>query len=172
MAAPGSPSWVAGILARDLKALRREVEAYADERDLWRTAPGVANPGGNLALHCAGNLQHFIGGVLGGSGYVRNRDAEFGQRQVPRTELLADIDAAIAAVRRGLERVTPQQWEAQYPLAVGGVTLTTGDLMVHLAVHLGYHLGQVDYHRRLVTRDGTTVGAMLPTDLSTARKAP
>ena len=172
MAAPGSPSWVAGILARDLKALRREVEAYADERDLWRTAPGVANPGGNLALHCAGNLQHFIGGALGGSGYVRNRDAEFGQRQVPRTELLADIDAAIAAVRRGLERVTPQQWEAQYPLAVGGVTLTTGDLMVHLAVHLGYHLGQVDYHRRLVTGDGTTVGAMLPTDLSTARKAP
>ena len=172
MAAPGSPSWVAGILARDLKALRREVEAYADERDLWRTAPGVANPGGNLALHCAGNLQHFIGSVLGGSGYVRNRDAEFGQRQVPRTELLADIDAAIAAVRRGLERVTPQQWEAQYPLAVGGVTLTTGDLMVHLAVHLGYHLGQVDYHRRLVTGDGTTVGAMLPTDLSTARKAP
>jgi len=172
MAAPGSPSWVAGILARDLKALRREVEAYADERDLWRTAPGVANPGGNLALHCARNLQHFIGGVLGGSGYVRNRDAEFGQRQVPRTELLADIDAAIAAVRRGLERVTPQQWEAQYPLAVGGVTLTTGDLMVHLAVHLGYHLGQVDYHRRLVTGDGTTVGAMLPTDLSTARKAP
>jgi len=172
MAAPGSPSWVAGILARDLKALRREVEAYADERDLWRTAPGVANPGGNLALHCAGNLQHFIGGVLGGSGYVRNRDAEFGQRQVPRTELLADIDAAIAAVRRGLERVTPQQWEAQYPLAVGGVTLTTGDLMMHLAVHLGYHLGQVDYHRRLVTGDGTTVGAMLPTDLSTARKAP
>ena len=172
MAAPGSASWVAGILARDLRALRREVEAYADERDLWRPAPGVVNPGGNLALHCAGNLQHFIGGVLGGSGYVRNRDAEFGQREVPRTELLADIDAAIAAVRRGLERVTPQQWEAQYPLAVGGVTLTTGDLMVHLAVHLGYHLGQVDYHRRLVTRDGTTVGAMLPTDLSTARKAP
>ena len=155
MPAPGSASWVAGILARDLKALRREVEAYADERDLWRKAPGVANPGGNLALHCAGNLQHFIGGVLGGSGYVRDRDAEFGQREVPRAELLADIDAAIAAVRRGLERVTPQQWEAQYPLPVGGVTITTGDFMVHLAVHLGYHLGQVDYHRRLVTGDGT-----------------
>jgi len=172
MAAPGSASWVVGVLARDLKALRREIEAYADERDLWRKAPGVANPGGNLALHCAGNLQHFIGGVLGGSGYVRDRDAEFGQREVPRTELLADIDAAIAAVRRGLDRVTPQQWEAQYPLPVAGVTLTTGEFMMHLAVHLGYHLGQVDYHRRLVTRDGTTVGAMLPTDLSTARKVP
>ncbi|OLC98101.1 MAG: hypothetical protein AUG10_02840 [Gemmatimonadetes bacterium 13_1_20CM_2_70_10] len=172
MAAPGSASWVAGILARDLRALRREVEAYADERDLWRQAPGVVNPGGNLALHCAGSLQHFIGGVLGGSGYVRNRDAEFGQREVPRTELLADIDAAIAAVRRGLERVSPQQWEAQYPLPVGGVTLTTGEFMVHLAVHLGYHLGQVDYHRRLVTGDGKTVGAMPPAELSTARKTP
>src|SRR5207249_2352822 len=99
MAAPGSASWVAGILARDLRALRREVEAYADERDLWRQAPGVVNPGGNLALHCAGNLQHFIGGVLGGSGYVRNRDAEFGQREVPRTDLppLSPVATAIPA---------------------------------------------------------------------------
>src|SRR2546430_7569779 len=145
MAAPGSASWVAGILARDLRALRREVEAYADERDLWRQAPGVVNPGGNLALHCAGSLQHFIGGVLGGSGYVRNRDAEFGQREVPRTELLADIDAAIAAVRRGLERGAPQQWEAQYPPAVGGGTLTPGDPMVALAVHLGDHLCPADH---------------------------
>jgi len=168
MAAPGTPSWVAGILTRDLKALRREVEAYPDERDLWRIAPGVSNPGGNLALHCAGNLQHFIGGVFGGSGYVRDRDAEFSRRDVPRAELLADIDAAIASVRRGLERVTPQQWDGQYPHPVGGVRLTTGEFMVHLAVHLGYHLGQVDYHRRLVTGDGKTVGAVLPTELSTA----
>src|SRR2546425_8677611 len=103
MAAPGSPSWVAGILARDLKALRREVEAYADERDLWRTAPGVTNPGGNLALHCAGNLQHFIGGVLGCSGYLRHPDAEFRQRPAPPTEPPADIDAANSAEPRGLQ---------------------------------------------------------------------
>jgi hypothetical protein len=24
-------------------------------------------------------------------------------------------------------------------------------------VHLGYHLGQIDYHRRIVTGDATTV---------------
>src|SRR2546426_11267808 len=97
MAAPGSPSWVAGILARDLNALRREVETYPDERDLWRTAPGVANPGGNLALHCAGNLQHFIGGVFGGPGYARDRDAEVGRRDVPRAQLRADIHTALPA---------------------------------------------------------------------------
>src|SRR2546425_8219768 len=105
MAAPGSPSWVAGILARDLKALRREVEAYPEERDLWRTAPGVANPGGNLTLHCAGNLQHFIGGVLGGSGHVRGRDAEVGPRGVPRAALLAGNHAALVGPRRRPPRV-------------------------------------------------------------------
>ena len=29
-------------------------------------APGIANSGGTLALHLTGNLQHFIGAVLGG----------------------------------------------------------------------------------------------------------
>ena len=29
-------------------------------------APGLANSGGTLALHLTGNLQHFIGAVLGG----------------------------------------------------------------------------------------------------------
>jgi DinB family protein len=171
MAAPTAASWIAGVLTRDLKALKREIEAYPADADLWRVAPGIANCGGNLALHCAGNLQHFIGVVLGGTEYARNRDAEFNSKGVPRAELLAQADAAIAAVRLGLERVTAAQWDAPYPLPVAGVTLTTGDFMTHLAAHMGYHLGQIDYHRRLVTGDGKTVGAMPPAELTTARKA-
>src|SRR5439155_226332 len=68
-------SWIGGILARDLRALRREIEAYPNERDLWQVQPGITNSAGNLALHLAGNLQYFVGAVLGGTGYVRDRDA-------------------------------------------------------------------------------------------------
>jgi hypothetical protein len=32
--------------------------------------------------------------------------------------------------------------------------------MLHLAVHLTYHLGQIDYHRRLVTGDASSVAAL------------
>jgi hypothetical protein len=38
-------------------------------------------------------------------------------------------------------------------------------------VHLGYHLGQVDYHRRLVTGNPAGVGAIATTGLPSARKA-
>ena len=44
--------------------------------------------------------QHYFGAVLSHTGYRRDRDAEFARRDVPRTELLADIDAAISAAER------------------------------------------------------------------------
>ena len=92
-------AYAAAVLDRDLRALAREVAAYADERDLWRVAPGVPNSAGTLALHLAGNIQHYLGARLGGTGYVRDRPAEFAERGVPRVELLARIEAARAAVQ-------------------------------------------------------------------------
>ena len=122
--------WITNVITRELKALRREIESYPNDDDLLEIPAGIANPGGNLALHLAGNLQYFVGNVLGKNGYVRNRDAEFGSRDIPRAELLREIDNAIAAV-----------------------------------THLAYHLGQVDYHRRILTREGKTVKAMALTEL-------
>src|SRR3989442_6853389 len=106
-------TWIAAILRRDLGALRREIEAYADERDIWRVAPGISNCAGTLALHLAGNIQCFVGAVLAGTGYVRDRDAEFARRDVPRGELLRGKDAAIAAGEPGIGR--PPQAGAQEP---------------------------------------------------------
>ena len=144
------------VMLRELRALRREVEAYPSDADLWRSVPGIANPGGNLVLHLAGNLQYFVGAVLGGTGYVRHRDAEFGTRDAPRQELLEQIDRAMAAVETGLGKLHDGDLDQPYPEPVGGGSYTTGAFLTHLAVHLAYHLGQVDYHRRIVTGDGTT----------------
>jgi hypothetical protein len=38
--------------------------------------------------------------------------------------------------------------------------------------HFTYHLGQVDYHRRLVTRDRRGVDALRVAELSSARPVP
>jgi uncharacterized damage-inducible protein DinB len=164
-------TWISTTMARDLRALRRELEAYPNERDIWRVQPGIANSAGNLALHMAGNLQHFIGTVLSGTGYVRDRDAEFNRRDVPRAELLREVDAAIAAVAL-LSRVSDADLEKRFPQPVAGVTLATGDFMIHLAAHLTWHLGQVDYHRRLVTGEAGAIRAVLPTELASAQAAP
>jgi len=85
---------LAAMLDRDLATLRREVEAYPDERDLWREVPGVPNVGGTLVLHLTGNLQHYFGARLAGTGYVRDRPAEFARRNVPRPELLRSMPPA------------------------------------------------------------------------------
>ena len=162
---------LAAILDRDLRTLGREVAAYPDESGLWQEVPGISNVAGTLVLHLAGNIQHYIGALLGNSGYVRNRPAEFARRQVSRMELLREIEAARSAVKAALSGSSAPDLEAEFPETVGGARVNTGDYLVHLATHLAYHLGQVDYHRRVVTGQGTAVDAIRPGELSSARPA-
>lgn len=161
---------IGALLDRDLSALRREVEAYPDEHDLWRAVPGLTNVAGTLVLHLAGNLQHYFGARLGGTGYMRDRPAEFARRDVRRSELLREIEAARAAVKAGLVGLTDPELRAEFPEAIGASRIVTGEYLVHLTVHFAYHLGQVDYHRRMVTGQATAVGAMRPDELSSARQ--
>jgi hypothetical protein len=157
---------IATILDRDLRALRRELEAYPNEGDLWARVPGVPNVAGTLALHLAGNLQYYIGAVLGGSGYVRDRPAEFARRDVPRSELLREIEAARTAIARALGGAVDV--DGEFPETIAGKRVRTGDYLIHLATHFAYHLGQLDYHRRIVTGDDKGIDAMRPTELSSA----
>ncbi|HEV7366626.1 MAG TPA: DinB family protein [Gemmatimonadales bacterium] len=163
------PAGIAAILDRDLRALRREVEAYPDDRSLWQGVPGIINTGGTLVLHLTGNLQHYLGALFAGTGYVRDRPAEFARRDVPRAELLREIDAARSAVRAGLGRLSEAQLAADFPEAIAGARVATSDYLVHLTTHFAYHLGQLDYHRRVVTRNESGVGAVRPAELSSAR---
>ena len=165
-----TPEYVARILVRDVNAVRRELEAYPDEASVWALPPGIANSSGTLALHIAGNLQHFIGAVLGKSGYTRDRAAEFAKRNVPRSALIVELEAAIVAVGLGMSQVSEARLEEDFPEAIAGYRVSTGEWLIHLVSHLGYHLGQIDYHRRLVSGSGTTIGALAIPELGTARK--
>lgn len=138
------------LLLRELQTFRREIELTPDQF-LWTAPPGVLNPVGNLALHAAGNLRHFVGSVLGGTGYVRNRDAEFASRDLPRVEIIEALDRAVSEVDRTLSKLDPAVLDQPYPLEVGGKQLATGRFLTHLAVHLGFHLGQAGYLRRILT---------------------
>ncbi|CAN0596551.1 unnamed protein product, partial [Laminaria digitata] len=79
------------LFQRDLDKLIAELEAY-DERHLWQVKEGVINSGGNIALHLNGNLQHFIGTVLGETGFVRERDKEFSSKDVPVRNIIQDVN--------------------------------------------------------------------------------
>lgn len=79
------------LLVRELKAFEREVEMFPDDELVWKTVPGVTNSAGNLALHVCGNLQHFVGRVLGDTNYVRDRELEFSRSSGSRAELAREI---------------------------------------------------------------------------------
>src|SRR5688572_11831358 len=97
---------LSSLFQRDLLKLKAELEQYPNEDLIWKTAGTVSNPAGNLALHLAGNLSHFIGAVLGSTGYVRNREAEFSRKHVPREELHSHIDQAMQSVQNTLSTLS------------------------------------------------------------------
>jgi uncharacterized damage-inducible protein DinB len=148
------------LFVRDLESVRRELAGYHDDAGPWQPVPGLSNAGGTLVLHIVGNLRHFVGAVLGGSRYVRDREAEFAARGVPRAELDALVVATIAEVRSALTALDPARLDAPFPAAVRDVHPNTRLFLLHLATHLTYHLGQLDVHRRVVTGDAVAVDAV------------
>ncbi len=156
------------LFRRDLRCLVREVELFPDDATLWRTLPGIANSAGNLALHVAGNLQHFVGAVLGGTGYVRQREREFAKREGSRASVIAELEAAIAAVETGLAAQTEASLAAPFPVPLGGHRLSTRRCLLHLETHLAFHLGQAGYLRRALTGDASSAGGMAIQDLAEA----
>lgn len=150
------------LLLRDLAAVRRTVEAYPDDASVWAVRSGLPNAGGTIVLHLAGNLRHFVGRVLGGSTFQRDRPAEFARRDVSREDLLAELAATEVAIRETLATLPEESLAKPFPETVAGSVLSTGAMLAHLATHLAYHLGQLDYHRRVVTGDSQSVGAMMP----------
>jgi hypothetical protein len=148
------------MLARDLRALVREIRAYPTDADLWRAVPGLPNPAGVLARHLAGNIRHYIGTALGAGSYVRDREDEFAGRAATRASVIAEVEAACADVARVLPSLTPSQLDAVLPVPVGGHRVGTRRFLLHLSAHLAYHLGQVDYHRRVVVPGSGSIDAM------------
>ncbi|MEI8059485.1 MAG: DUF1572 family protein [Ferruginibacter sp.] len=138
------------IFERDLNKLINELNLYKDENNLWVIRPGVSNSSGNLALHLIGNLNHFIGATLGHTGYVRYRDDEFTLKNIPRADIIINIQNCILVVKNTLSHLPADELEKNFPIEVFGKVTTTIFMLVHLTTQLSYHLGQINYHRRLI----------------------
>ncbi len=138
------------LFLRDLKTLQSEIDAYENEENIWIVAGNIRNSGGNLALHLVGNLNHFVGTLLGNTGYVRQRDLEFSQKGVPAAELISMIDDTSSMIEETLLNMDTETLGQNYPIRVFSDEMTVLYFLQHLAGHLSYHLGQVNYHRRLL----------------------
>lgn len=160
---------IRAVLLRELRCLQRQLEAYEHETDIWLIPAGISNSAGTLTLHLVGNLQAFVGAVLGGTGYIRDRDAEFAQRDIPRNELLQAIAETIAIVDRTFGRIPDDRLAEPYPVVFGQTQVNTADFLLHLTTHLAFHGGQVDYHRRLVTGENRSTAPIAIPELASVQ---
>jgi hypothetical protein len=138
------------LYLRDLNKLKEELSAFRNNNDLWHTQGDVKNSPGNLALHLTGNLKHFIGAQLGNTGYVRNRDKEFSDKNIPREEIITGIDETMEVVNTALSNLTDEDVQKDYPIPFLGKQYSTLEILFILYGHLNYHLGQINYQRRLL----------------------
>ncbi|MEP7167843.1 MAG: DUF1572 family protein [Bacteroidota bacterium] len=138
------------IFERDLLQLKKEIESYTDEKKLWMIKEGISNSAGNLSLHLIGNLNHFIGATLSNTGYLRNRENEFSLKNIPKKDLIEDIDKTIEVVKTSLNNLSEKDFEKNFPLEKHGKIVTTDFMLLHLVTHFNYHLGQINYHRRMI----------------------
>jgi uncharacterized damage-inducible protein DinB len=142
---------VRNALAKELEELCasvREVAEPLSEQQLWAKPVEPGNSIGHLILHLAGNLNHFVGAQLGGTGYVRDREREFTESQPPpKSELLADLDQAMATFRRVVTNLPADRLIESHPHAKFGSVLKA---LVHLVAHFALHRGQMSYIVRLL----------------------
>ncbi|AYN00752.1 DinB family protein [Chryseobacterium sp. 3008163] len=138
------------LYTRDLNKLKTEIESYQNEEALWKIDKNILNSAGNLCLHLVGNLNHFIGAILGNSGYIRNRELEFSLKNIPRTELILQIEKTIEVIHSSLDQLSEDDLKKEYSFEALGYPMTTEYFLIHLFGHLSYHLGQINYHRRLL----------------------
>ncbi|HEV2644548.1 MAG TPA: DinB family protein [Candidatus Elarobacter sp.] len=117
------------------------LEPFDDETIWWQPAPGV-NPVAVLALHCAGNIRHFVGHHIGGLDYTRNRPEEFDtSRRLSKRDVLAEFDRAIADVRITLDALTPADLAS--PSRDPELRhATVHEDIINATVHLALHVGQ------------------------------
>ncbi len=138
------------LFERDLKKLRVEIEAYKTEKNIWQVEKNIKNSAGNLCLHIIGNLNWYVGAQLGATGYIRHRELEFSSTNIPKDDLLLEIDKTRSVLDNTLDKITSSQLELEYPILVFDKKTTTYYFLIHLTTHLAYHLGQINYHRRLI----------------------
>jgi len=125
-----------------------------DDGQLWWRPHADSNAVGNLVLHVCGSSRHFLGRVVGGTGYERDRKAEFAQRgPIARADLLRVLDEAVAETDRILGALDPARLlevrdvPRDSPQSVLALVLRTSH-------HWAVHTGQIVYATKLLTEGG------------------
>jgi hypothetical protein len=132
------------LRVRVTKVLPQQILACLDEltdEQIWWRPNEDSNSIGNLTLHLAGSLNHFLNRAFGGIAYNRDRAAEFAERRtIPKAELRAVFENMVRNADRTFGMLSSQNLLANSPEALHN---TVYEDLVGIAVHMSTHAGQI-----------------------------
>jgi uncharacterized damage-inducible protein DinB len=120
---------------------------------LWARPYPYGNSIGHLLLHITGNLNYYIGAQIAGTGYVRDRDREFNETEkIPKEQVLANFDRAIAMVVATIRSQSPQDWCSSYWAKLEPAANDRFTVLMRMAAHAYHHAGQMIYLAKELTK--------------------
>lgn len=123
-----------------------------DHEQVWWRPHERANAVGNLVLHCAGSTRFYIGHVVGGHDFTRDRDREFSEREALSTEeLLTRLDVAVTEADEVLSTFDPERLLERTERTPKPTTLMNV-IGLQLA-HYATHTGQIAYVAKMYAPD-------------------
>jgi len=138
----------------------REIEERAEEfiamleplseEQLWFSDEVVINSIGTLARHITGNFNHYFGAGFLKNGYVRDREKEFSERDIPKPQVISDFKAAFAVVQQAAIAINEQDVNQPYRTPCGVEFDSLGYHIIRLTTHFAHHHGQVSYALRYI----------------------
>ena len=123
--------------------VERAVRSVGEEQ-LWTKPFAFGNSIGHLVLHLTGNLNHYVGALVAGTGYVRHREHEFTDPvRHPTEEMLANFHRAADLVVQTIE--SQDAAALATPVADQPPIQTRLGLFLVCAAHMNNHIGQMSY---------------------------
>lgn len=140
---------VTSTLASYYEEVRDKIHSWLapiSTEQLWTRPYPYGNSIGHLLLHLTGNLNHYIGARIAGTGYVRNRPLEFSDASGrPKEQVLADFDRAIDMVASTIRKQRPEDLTAPYSDPTEPCSNTNFAAFLRMAAHAYHHTGQIIY---------------------------
>ena len=123
-----------------------------DDQQVWWRPNESSHAIGNLVLHLVGSTRFYIGHVVGGSDFVRDRDSEFTERrELPRMELRLRLDHAVAEADDVLAALDPAALVETADRAPKPATKM--EIIGLQLAHFAAHTGQIAYASKLIKAD-------------------
>jgi len=150
--APTVTSTLAGYYEEVRDRVHEWIAPISTEQ-LWTRPYPYGNSIGHLLLHITGNLNHYIGARIAGTGYVRNRPLEFGDTsRRPKEEVLADFDRTIDMVAATIRKQSAESLLAPYSDSTEPRSNTNFAAFMRMAAHAYHHTGQIIYLTKELTK--------------------